>query len=324
MNKDAVKLLFIGGYGRSGSTLLEQILGQIDGFFPVGEIRYIWDRSFAQNQLCSCGAKFSRCDFWRAVVDRAFGGWNNLDFNEIRALKDRVDRKRFIPMMAMPMLRTSVFEKALAAYSQVLLRLYTAISKVSGCRVIIDSSKNPSHGFLLNTLKNIDLYVIHLVRDSRAVAYSWLRKKIRPEIHWKKQTMPIHSIMKSSVEWLALNMLTQSMMYFNSNYIVKRYEDFVAELNLSLKEISEYLNENEPDLSIKSNCIYNIVKAHTVSGNPIRFMGNEIKVRPDREWQRKMPKGKRAAVSCLTWPLLCRYRYPLSVRSERGYENISA
>ena len=33
------KVLFIGGYGRSGSTLLDRLLGQIDGFVSVGEVR---------------------------------------------------------------------------------------------------------------------------------------------------------------------------------------------------------------------------------------------------------------------------------------------
>src|SRR6266542_1121845 len=35
-------VLFIGGYSRSGSTLLDLLLGQLPGFFSSGELAYIW------------------------------------------------------------------------------------------------------------------------------------------------------------------------------------------------------------------------------------------------------------------------------------------
>ena len=35
-------IVFIGGAGRSGSTLLEKILGNLDGCFSAGELRFIW------------------------------------------------------------------------------------------------------------------------------------------------------------------------------------------------------------------------------------------------------------------------------------------
>src|SRR4028119_1802817 len=57
----------------------------------------------------------------------------------------------------------------------VLERLYRAIQRVSGAGVIVDSSKRFSYAVLLSLLPFGDLRVVHLVRDSRAVAYSWAR-----------------------------------------------------------------------------------------------------------------------------------------------------
>ena len=54
-----LKVLYIAGEGRSGSTILGNILSQIDGFFSVGEMHHIWDRGFIENWRCSCGATFS-------------------------------------------------------------------------------------------------------------------------------------------------------------------------------------------------------------------------------------------------------------------------
>src|ERR1022692_3637443 len=60
-------------------------------------------------------------------------------------------------------------------------RLYAAIIKVSGCELVVDSSKHPSLAHCLRWLPDVDLRVLHLVRDSRAVAYSWSRQVRRPD-----------------------------------------------------------------------------------------------------------------------------------------------
>ena len=37
-----VPVLYIGGWGRSGSTLLAHLLGGLDRMVAVGELRYVW------------------------------------------------------------------------------------------------------------------------------------------------------------------------------------------------------------------------------------------------------------------------------------------
>ena len=37
-------VLYIAGSGRSGSTVLGRILGRVEGFGAVGELRYVWER----------------------------------------------------------------------------------------------------------------------------------------------------------------------------------------------------------------------------------------------------------------------------------------
>ena len=64
-----VKILYIGSAGRSGSTLLDLMLGQGDGMFSTGEVRYLWDRGYLANELCGCGDPFRRCLFSQRVTD---------------------------------------------------------------------------------------------------------------------------------------------------------------------------------------------------------------------------------------------------------------
>ena len=62
-----VRLLYVGGAGRSGSTLLDLLLSEVPGMFAAGEVRYLWNRGVRDNELCGCGQSFLSCPFWSAV-----------------------------------------------------------------------------------------------------------------------------------------------------------------------------------------------------------------------------------------------------------------
>src|ERR1700754_3896573 len=66
-------VLFIAGAGRSGRTLLDRVIGAQEGFLSLGEVQFIWQRSFAEDQLCGCGRPFHRCAFWAGVCEGAWG-----------------------------------------------------------------------------------------------------------------------------------------------------------------------------------------------------------------------------------------------------------
>ena len=68
-----VEVLYIIGTGRSGSTLLANMLGSTEGMFSAGELRFIWDRGFAEDRRCGCSLRFAACPTWSGIVDRAFG-----------------------------------------------------------------------------------------------------------------------------------------------------------------------------------------------------------------------------------------------------------
>src|SRR5690349_2184383 len=70
---ERIPVLFIAGAARSGSTLLDRVIGMHEGFCSSGELTFIWQRSYRENQLCGCGVPFHECEFWREVSDTAFG-----------------------------------------------------------------------------------------------------------------------------------------------------------------------------------------------------------------------------------------------------------
>ena len=136
-----VRVVFIAGYARCGSTLLERMLGQIDGFESFGELRHVWFRSFHDNQLCGCGLPFHECPFWTKVVDRAFGGFDRVDAESIWRNKRWVDNPVSTPRILTGGW-TRAYRRRMAAYVRPLRALYTAIQEVSGAEYLVDSSKD--------------------------------------------------------------------------------------------------------------------------------------------------------------------------------------
>src|SRR5216683_3159286 len=95
-----VRVLYIAGTGRSGSTLLANTLGQVKGVFNAGEIRYLWQRGMLENRLCGCSRHFMDCPFWQEVVREALGPAAP-DAQSMVKLQSRLTRVRHLPSLAL-------------------------------------------------------------------------------------------------------------------------------------------------------------------------------------------------------------------------------
>lgn len=307
-----LKIVYIAGNGRSGSTLLARMLGQIDGFESIGELKHIWLRNFQENQLCGCGTPFQYCPFWTTVIDEAFGGMQAVDGTAMRSLQMSVDRNRFIPQIKWAP-SDSAFGQQRQAYEEVLSRLYAAISHAADSRIIVDSSKEVSTLFLLDRLPGIELYVVHLLRDSRGVAYSWSRKKVRPEITDRVVYMHVHSPFKTAQRWLGWNSAIEAGFAGRGkpHYLRLRYEDIVNDPAAAVREIVTVAGHPQADLSFITGSEVHFTRTdHTVAGNPNRFQqGTSVAIRFDEAWKEKMSAGDRRVVTAVTWPLLVKYGY---------------
>lgn len=303
-------MLFIAGAARSGSTLLDRVIGMHEGFCSSGELTFIWQRSYRENQLCGCGVPFHECEFWREVSDTAFGVEpGEVDEQTAERLKAAVEGKWRVPYMAVP--NAPHRQPELLAYGELLERLYGAILQVSGARVIIDSSKDPRHGLVLSKLPHVELHVVHLVRDPRGVAFSWKRVRKRPEIHWKSQDMMVKDVWGSATRWTTHNVVAELLGASAASYCRVRYEDFVADPNSALHSILEpHAWAGSANGSITDREVV-LEPMHTMAGNPMRFHNGALKLKLDEEWRRAMPARERLSVTAATCPLLARYGYDL-------------
>ena len=302
------RILFIAGYLRTGSTLLERLLAQVEGITATGEVRYIWTNGFRLNQSCGCGRPFRSCPFWTEVVKEAFGGFSRVDADRMARLQRSVDRLWHIPQMVAA-LRLPRYRRQLGEYLDHLERVLSSVRRISGARVVVDSSKAPSHGFLLHAIANFDVEVLHLVRDSRAVAHSWSRLKKLPGVGLDHPYMPRYGPVRAAFEWDVMNVAAHALRRPASRYLRLRYEDLAADPRAVISEALSAIGEPADRLDFLDGEVATLRPDHTVSGNPIRFATGPVRITPDVAWQREMRPGTKRVVTGLTWPLLRAYGY---------------
>lgn len=313
------RVLFIGGWGRSGSTLLDRILGQIEGMFSAGEIREIWERGCLQNRPCGCDEPFLDCEIWSEVGRAAFGGWKALEQDEVLRLRFHVDRPWMVPAIVSPWLPSGL-RTDVDRYVAILEDLYRGIFEVTGAEVLVDSTKIPSHAYLLRRIPWIDLRVLHLVRDSRGVAYSWQKVVEKRVTSGPTQYLPRYGPLSASIRWLAYNAQTGSLARFGVPYRRLRYEDFLREPRRATERILRFagLDPASADLPFTARDEVRFASNHTVDGNPIRFATGTMRLHEDDAWRRELPPVDRSLVTLCTLPGLLRYGYHPFDREEGG------
>jgi hypothetical protein len=314
---EQVTVLYIGGRGRSGTTILAQILGQIPSFVNVGELWEVWYRGLRKNVRCGCGQPFHSCEFWRAVGDEAFGGWDNADVDKMVAFSPYLENPRYAPHYALAAktgIRSRKMNTLLEGCGPALEQLYRAIQRISGAGVIVDSSKRFSYAVLLSLLPFADLRVMHLVRDSRAVAYSWARGKVMSResaavVGDRTLTVQVNP-MRASRSWSLQNYSYGFLSEF-ATLSRLRYEDLVSDpafyIGRSLTELG--FDDEVGSLPVLRGREISLAVDHTVFGNPSRFRTGTIELRPDEEWKVKMRGADKNIITALTAPLLLRYGY---------------
>jgi len=315
MTLPRTRVLYVVGTTRCGSTVLSNLLGQTAGLVHVGELAQIWDEGFVRNFRCGCRLPFLECPFWRRVVDVAFRD-RLIEPERLLTLVRASARTRHA--MSLPSKRgRRRMVLAMAEHTDAMTLLYRAISQVTGARVVIDSSKTPLLAWLAAQRPEIELRILHLTRDPRAVAYSWRRTKYDPA-----RTGDLHreTVLKTSLTWLIWNALAARLWGGDRDmYLQLRYEDFVVSPQRVMEGILAWLGEpsaTSPRISADGSFV--AAQAHSIAGNPMRFGRGASRVALDTEWQHRMSTLDRLLASGITWPLLSKYRYPFRARCEHG------
>lgn len=315
-------VLFIGGTGRTGSTTVDQLAGQLPRWFSAGEMGWFWELAVGANGRCPCGTTVPDCPVWSEVLADVCADVDATDLADLA--RTQVDlRRRFwsahLPLMVLPGF-TSRRLAELDDYVAVQRSLYGAIGSVTGADVVVDSAKEPHYGFLLRDGAGLDVRFVHLVRDPRAVGYSWRRRKQEAGLD-DLRVMEHRGVLRASLYYLVSNIAAELLWRRRpASYRFLRYEDFVADPAASLRALARFAGDPDADLPPQdADGAWQLDPGatHTAWGNPDRIGRTSIAVREDTAWRRGLGRWQGIALTLANLPLVWRYGYPLRPSGRR-------
>jgi hypothetical protein len=317
-----VKILYIVGPTRSGSTLLARLLNEYSGVVSVGEVVSLdvalqssrlqasdsapatlassaatGDAARRFSALCGCMRPLHDCPIWGRIEGSVFG--HPPDYSPWSWDTVRPSVGRFILGGSRKWL-----ERNTRALGELAESVYRELARLMESRVVVDESKTPLYGYFLRKQPWADVLPVRLVRDPRGTAASWYRQKPYPGIEGGH--LPTHSSPRSSADWLKRMLLADQL--FPDSPLV-RYEDFITaptEITSQLlgaagvegKGMRQFAT-NSPTFGVN----------HILAGNPDKFERGELHIRPALNWSEVLGTGARMVVTAATFPLLRRYGY---------------
>lgn len=303
-----IKVIFITGFTRSGSTLLEHLLSVAPGTVAVGEMAYLWDPEVRNNSYCGCGTKLDCCPFWRRILDA-----QQSFFEKDRSPDARLFWRFFRDLICRG---NGTNDPKYQRFLNRLESVYSAISEQTDGSVIIDSSKRAIFGLAASRLPRANVTLIHLVRDSRGCAFSWKARKPRRELG-EKAFMDQVPVGRAALGWTGRNLQADILRMQKCRHIFLRYEDLVARPALEVNKILRQIGL--PSISPDQDGIFHAPVSHGIWGNPDRWSNSmrAIKVTKDQRWVTGLTTRDFAITTLVSAPLLKWYGYRLS-RSRPG------
>ena len=299
-------MIYIMGAGHIGSTILDMVLGNHPQIEGVGEVSKVHRSGWSGDgsRRCACGVQLDECTYWpqvrRSWSDSVQGG----NVERYVALQRRYERFRYgWPRLLCNSIRPSADFKS---YVQQTEAVYRAIQQVSGKPVVVDSSLTPRRAYALTQNPNIDLRLIHLVRDGRGCIWSLMKpgkqtltKTYRPAPSWR-----------TTKYWISANL--QSAWVFShvpeSNRQRIRYEDFVSDPSSTMKRIGALVGEDLTGVIDEQTSELEARTRHTVGGCRVR-MSKNIRIKADFAWMDHLPDKDRKVFWRLAGWLAQRYGY---------------
>ena len=285
-----MKIVYIMGAGHNGSTILDiaisthlclESLGELSKFHRFGLIP-------DDNRKCACGLPIYDCSFW-VQVRQKWADLNGSDNAErYMQLQDRFEGSRF--GWASLIRNNYIPSSDFADYMRGTEALYRAVQQTSGSPILVDSSLSPRRAYGLTLNPNIDLYLIHLVRDGRGIIWS-LKKPGKKTL--TKKYIPAPS-WRTTRYWITSNL--QSALAFNhvqkDKRQIVRYEDFVTNPSEVLEKIASLIGEELFNSASDLALIHSDQDRHTVAGNRVR-MQKDIRIKPDFAWMEHLSEKDR-------------------------------
>jgi hypothetical protein len=289
------KVLYICSAGRSGSTLVDLLLGSHSQCTSLGEIEHL-PKNLTLNTLCSCGVPARECVFWNMVAGRIKTTWGKdilqspysfpvglfkasrvIDFSHQTPSYLRKRRR----IHAVKLLEywfgiepkwlawlTSEFEEGVSNT----VNLFEVVREVSGKPVVVDSSKDYRKGIALYRRDPENVRLLVLTRDGRGVFNSERKSGVGREAcvpPWVRYYSRAISLIEKNVP--------------QEHQFHLRYEDLAGNTTDTLSALCEFAG-----ISFESSMLdFRQTVHHILNGNAMR-LGTGSEVRLDERWRTEL------------------------------------
>ncbi len=302
-----IRVGYIMGAGRSGSTVLDCILGNHDRIESVGELCNLPRSAWLNGEYCACGQPGDVCPFWQDVRRDWTRRIGHEDIEGFIARQRAYGRFLAVPRLLKERNGASA---RFRAYARETRALFEAIHSISGKPIIVTSSKGPARALALSMVPGLDVRLLHLVRDARGVAYSSgkaFRKNIAGGVQQDLSSTPVW---RTAVNWLLYNVESEVVcrMLRPGMSIRLRYEDLVSDPATAMERIGGLLNVDTASLTRRLNAGDDFGFGHAVAGNRVRMVGR-IRLRHDRQWVTALAAGQKRTVQLVAGLMMRRYGY---------------
>jgi hypothetical protein len=271
------RVLYILGYGRSGSTMLGMALGQHPGMVNLGEIAalrtFVPGPTYVPPRACGCLLQLDQCPFWTGVAHR-LGSMEMLAQTDA-SLSPTLGWRRYTPWLAEP-------SGDLGRWGQATAALYGATIGEANASIAVDSSKGAARAWWLWRSGAVDLKLVWLTR--------------RPEDVLRSQIKHGNSTLRTALAWQLAQrqaaQLVREVEDTGARVLRVSYERLTEQPRLVLGEILSHadLPWHEEVLSPRPT--------HVIGGDHVSKHGGKLTIQPSTGTRPPLPLNVR-----LTWKL---------------------
>jgi hypothetical protein len=297
------RIVYIMGMGRSGSTVLDAVIGSHPLVCGVGELSHFVRSGWLQGEYCACGERGDACPFWTEVCREWSRRIAPMEITAYPPLQETFESFSSWPRLLLErMWRSSRFR----VYGHLSASLFDAIRAVSGRPIVVDSSKAPMRAYALAMTGALDLRLVHLVRDPRGVAWSMLN----PHPQNGRVGMRTRSAVSTAVRWLLVNFQSfrTARRLPREHTTTVRYEEVATDPKAFLGQIGEMTGLDFGAVASAVGGGMPIAIGHATAGNPLR-MRRSFELRPNTDWMARLPLRDERLVWTIAGPLMRRLGY---------------
>lgn len=305
------RMAYILSASHSGSTLLAMLLGSQNKACTVGELRA---PSMGDTEMyrCSCGKKIKECLFWVSVGNAmAKRGIENFDITNagtsIYEVPGSYARRLIEPLQRGPVLEalrdaalalSPTWRNYLRAVQFRNASLVEVLARLTEAELVIDSSKAVLHLKYLLRNPRLNIKVVHLIRDGRAVALSLIG-------HGLNCSTREETVAAAAREWRRSNEAAECLIELlpSTQWLRVHYEELCRQPEAILRRVCEFLDLHPDQITMDFRA-----REQHVLGNEMRLKSTS-EIRLDERWRTQLSATDLEAFNRVAGPLNQQFGY---------------